>query len=100
MKKLLVSMIGFLIANAGVQALVIVVVKIVGDAGLGVGHIGKNRPLAQFEHLGFDPGPEAIGLRIIVAVAASVLRAQGLVFVEQLPVGLAPVLPAAVGVHE
>ena len=40
----------------------IVVVKIVGDAGLGVGQVGKNRPPAQFEYFRFEPGPEAFGL--------------------------------------
>lgn len=35
-----------LIANAGMQSVVIIVVKIVGDTGLGVGQVGKNRPLA------------------------------------------------------
>ena len=105
MKKLLVSVIGRLIADAGVQAFVIVVVKIIGDAGLRVGQVGKNGPLAPFEHLRFEPGPEALGLGIIVTVAlpgttAAALRAQGLVVVEQLAVGLAAVLPAAVGVHE
>ena len=105
MKKLLVSVIGRLVANTGVQAFVIVVVKIIGDAGLRVGQVGKNGPLAPFEHLRFEPGPEALGLGIIVTVAAAALRAQGLVVVEQLAVGLAAVLPAlpgttAVGVHE
>ena len=51
-----------LVANTGVQAVVIVVVKIVGDASLRVGQVGKNGPLAQFEHLGFEAGPEAFGL--------------------------------------
>ena len=37
---------------------VIVVVKIVGDAGLRVGQVGKHGPLAEFEHLGFDSGPK------------------------------------------
>ena len=37
LKKLLRSVIRCLIINAGVQALVIIVIKIVGDAGLGVG---------------------------------------------------------------
>ena len=82
-----------------------VIVKIIGDAGLRVGQVGKNGPLAPFEHLRFEPGPEALGLGIIVTVAAAALRAQGLVVVEQLAVGLAAVLPAlpgttAVGVHE
>ena len=62
MKKLLVSVIGHLIAGAGVQAFVIVVVKIIGDAGLRVGQVGKNGPFAPFEHLRFKPGPEAFGL--------------------------------------
>ena len=83
----------------------VVVVKIVGDAGLRVGQVGKNGPFAPFEDLRFKPGPEAFGLGIIVTVAAAALRAQGLVVVEQLAVGLAAVLPAlpgttAVGVHE
>ena len=42
-----------LVANAGVQAVVVVVVKIIGDAGLRVGQVGKNGPLAEFEYLGF-----------------------------------------------
>ena len=110
MNKLLVSVIGRLIADAGVQAFVIVVVKIIGDAGLRVGQVGKNGLLAPFEHLRFEPGPEALGLGIIVTVAlpgttVAALRVQGLVVVEQLAVGLAAVLPAlpgttAVGVHE
>ena len=55
-------MMGGLIVDAGVQALVVVVVKIVGDASLRVDQVGKNGPLADFEHLGFEPGPEAFGL--------------------------------------
>ena len=51
-----------LVANTGVQAVVIVVVKIVGDAGLRVGQVGKHRPLAEFAHLRFEAGPEAFGL--------------------------------------
>ena len=46
MKKLLVSTIGYLVVDAGVPALVVVVVKIVGDAGLRVDQVGKNGPLA------------------------------------------------------
>jgi hypothetical protein len=71
----------------------VVLVKIVGYAGLGVGQVGKNRPLAEFEHLGFEPGPEAFRLRIIVAVAASALRAQGSVLAEQGTVGLPQYYP-------
>ena len=51
-----------LVANAGVQAVVIIVVKIVGDAGLRVDQVDKNGLLAQFEHLRFEAGPEAFGL--------------------------------------
>jgi len=51
-----------LVANAGVQAVVIVVVKIVGDAGLRVGQVDKNGPLMEFGHLRFEAGPEAFGL--------------------------------------
>ena len=101
----MMSAIRRLVANAGVQAVVIVVVKIVGDAGLRVGQVGKHRPLAEFEHLRFEAGPEAFGLGIVVALAAAALRAHGLVVVEQLPVGVAAVLAAlpgttAVGVDE
>jgi len=99
LKKLLVRVIGRLIANARVQALVIIVVNIVGDAGLGVGQVGKNRPPAQFEYFRFEPGPEAFGLRIAITVAPTALRAQGPVLVEQGAVGVAAVLPAPVGMH-
>lgn len=42
-------MIWGLIADAGVQALVIVVVKLVGNAGLGISQVGKNRPFAHLK---------------------------------------------------
>ena len=54
MKKLLMSMIRRLVVDVRVQALVIIIVKIVGDAGLGVGQVGKNGPLAAFEYLRFE----------------------------------------------
>ena len=54
LKKLLMSKIRRLVTNAGVQSLVIVVVKIVGDAGLGVGQVGKKGPLADFEYRCFE----------------------------------------------
>jgi hypothetical protein len=82
LKKLLVSMIGRLIVDAGVLALVIIVIKIVGDAGLRVSQVGKNGPFAQFEDLRFEALLEAFRLRIVVAVAAPALRAQGLVVVQ------------------
>ena len=76
-----------LVANTGVQTVVIIVVKIVGDAGLRVGQVGKHRPLAEFEHLRFEAGPEAFCLGVVVALAlpgttAAALRAHGLVVVE------------------
>ena len=81
------SVIRGLVINTGVQALVIIVIKIVGDAGLRVGQVGKNESLAAFEHLRFETRPQAFGLGIIVAVAASALRAQGLLVVEQFQLG-------------
>ena len=56
------SVIRRLIANAEVQAVVIVVVRIVGDAGLRVGQVGKHGPLLSFEFLGFEAGPSAFSL--------------------------------------
>ena len=96
------SAIRYLVTNAGVQMVVIIVVKIVGDAGLRVGQVGKNRPLADLEYLGFKPGPDTFRLHIAVAVAlpgttASALRAQGFVIMQQLTVGVAAVLAAPPG---
>ena len=61
-RLLLVKMIKLYLANAGVAALVVVTVKIVGDAGLSIGQVGEYGPVAGFEHLGFKAGPEAFGL--------------------------------------
>ena len=88
-----------LVANTEVQALVVVVVRIVGDAGLRVGQVGRNGLFAAFEHLRFKAGPVTSGLRIIVAPAAAALRAHGLMGVQQLPAGVAAVLAAAVRVN-
>lgn len=60
------SVIGRLIVNARVQPFVIVVVKIVGDAGLGVGQVDKNGPLADFQDLRFEARPQTFRLGIIV----------------------------------
>ena len=80
----------------------IIVVKIVGDADLRVGQVGKNGPLAQFEHLGFEAGPEAFGLSVVVALAlpgttAAALRTHGPVPVQEGAVGVAAVLAALPG---
>ena len=85
MKKLLVSGIRGLIADAGVQSLVIVAVRIVGAAGLCVGQVGKDWLVPEFKHLRFELGPATFGLGIVVAVTASALRAQGPVLVEPAP---------------
>jgi hypothetical protein len=54
---------------------VIAVVKIIGDAGLRVGYVRKNGPLAPFENLRFEARPQALSLGVIVAVAVLALRA-------------------------
>jgi hypothetical protein len=71
----LVSIIERLAADIGVQPLVIVVVKIIGDAGLRIGYVRKNGPLAPFEDLRFEARPQALSLGVIVAVAVLALRA-------------------------
>ena len=86
-----------LVANTGVQSVVIVIVKIIGDAGLRVGQVGKNGPLAEFEHFGFEAGPEAFGLGVVVALAAAALRTHGPVPVQERAVGVAAVLAALPG---
>ena len=99
------SVIGSLVVDTGMQPLVIVIVKIVGHAALRIRQIGKKGPLADFKDLRFEARPQAFGLRVIIAVAAAALRAQGLVAVQQLPIGVAAVLPTLpgttpVGMHE
>ena len=99
------SVIRCLVVDTGVQPFVIIIIKIVGDADLRVGQVGKNGPLAGFADFGFEARPETFRLRIVVAIAPTALRAQGLVVVEQLAVGVAAILPAlpgttAVGMHE
>ena len=48
------SVIGGLIVDTGVQALVIVVFKILGHSTLRVRQIRKNGPLADFADFGFE----------------------------------------------
>ena len=52
--KLLMKLIRLLIADAGVAALVVVIVKIVGHAGLRFGQAHKNGPITEFEQLDFQ----------------------------------------------
>jgi hypothetical protein len=59
---LLLNLIKILVANAGVATVMIVVIKILGDAGLGIRQIGKDGPVAGFERLSFEAGPAAFGL--------------------------------------
>ena len=105
MKKLLVSEIRHLVANTGVQSVIIEVVETASDADLRVGQVSKNWPLAQFEHLGFEAVSAAFGLGrtlqgVIVALAAAALRAHGPVPVQQDAVGVAAVLFTVVGVDD
>ena len=100
MKKLLMNVIWGLIINAGVQSVVIVVVKKLGDAGLRIGQVGKNGPLAEFEHLCFAARPQAFVLCVVVVLAAAALRAQGPVLAEPGAVDVAAVLAAAIGIHD
>lgn len=89
-----------LVVNTGMQALVVIIIKIVGDADLGVSQVGKHGSFAQFKHLRFEAGPQAFGWGITVAVAAAALRAYRPVVVARGPVGIAAVLAAAVGVDQ
>ena len=99
-----------MINNAGVQSVVVVVVKILGDAGLRISRVGKNGPLAEFEPLRFAAGSQAFILCVIVSLAlpgktASVLRAQDHVLAGQGAVDVAAMLAAlpgttAVGTHD
>ena len=50
----LVRLIRLMIANTGVATLVVVIVKIVRDAGLCIGQVCKNGPVPSFEFLGFE----------------------------------------------
>ena len=78
----------------------IVVVKIIGDADLRVGQVGKNGSLAEFKYLRFEPRPAAFGLRVVIAVAVPTLRAHRPVLVQEGAIGVATILPTAVGVDE
>jgi len=49
LKKLLVSVIGGLVFDAGMQPLVIVVIKIVGDTALRIRQVGEKGALADFK---------------------------------------------------
>jgi hypothetical protein len=51
---MLMNMIGYVVADAGGQALVIITVTIVGNAGRCAGQIGKYGSLADFEPLHFE----------------------------------------------
>ena len=98
------------VVDTGMQPLVIVIVKIIGDAVLRICQVGKKGLLADFENLRFEARPQAFGLRVIIAVAlpgttVAALRTQGPVVVQQLTIGVAAVLPTLpgttpVGVHE
>ena len=92
-KLLLVKLIRLLVANTGVATVMIIVINIRGDADLGIRYIGKDGPVAGFEHLGFEAGPEAFGLGVVVAFAPPAVRGLGFGPVQQGFVGVAHVLP-------
>ena len=92
------KLIRFLIADAGVATFVVIVVKIRDDAGLGTGQVGEDGPVAGFEFLSFQARLQAFRLGIVVAFAASAVRALGPGVAQQRLVGVAHVLPASVGV--
>ena len=58
----MVKLIELHLTNDGVAALVVVTVKIVGDASLGIGQVGEYGPVADFERLDFEARPPAFGL--------------------------------------
>ena len=53
-KLLLVRLIRLLLTNTRVAKLVVVIVKIVGDAGLRIGKVSENGPVLSSEYLGFE----------------------------------------------
>ena len=100
-------LIRLLMADAGVALLVITIVKMAGHAGLGIGLVVKNGPVAGFELLGFQAGPQASGLDrtllgIVVAFAlpgttASAVLELSLGVAQSSIVGVAHVLSALSG---
>ena len=101
------KLIRLLIADAAVALLVITIVKMAGHAGLGIGLVGKNGPVAGFELLVFQAGPQASGLGrtllgIVVAFAllgttASAVLELSLGVAQLSLVGVAHVLSAISG---
>ena len=75
--KLLLKVIGLLMANTGVASAVVVVVKIVGDAGLGIGQVGEHGSVAVFYFLDFGAGLPAFGLGVVVVLAAPAAKQLG-----------------------
>ena len=87
----------------------IIIIKLRGDAGLGIRSIRKDGPVAGFEYLGFEAGPQTFRLRVVVAFAlpgttAPAVRELGFGPVQQGFVDVARVLAplpgtTPVGVH-
>lgn len=84
-------------SEAGLQALVMVIVKISSGAGLGTGYVGKGGPRAVFQRFGFKAGPVASGPGVVVALAATALHAQRLGLVQQDAVSVTGGGPNSVG---
>jgi hypothetical protein len=55
-----------------VAALVVIVVKTGSDAGVRIRQVGKDGPVARFKQLSFEARLEALGLGIVVALAAAI----------------------------
>jgi hypothetical protein len=53
-------------------ALVIILVKIGSDAGLGIGQIATDGSLALSEFFSFEPGPAALSLRVVALAVPTV----------------------------
>ena len=67
-----------MIANIAVSALVVTAVKIGRDIVLGIGQVIENGPVVGLECPGFEMGPQALGLRVVIVLAASAVRELGL----------------------
>lgn len=68
--------------------MLVVVVKISSDAALRISQVAKNRLLTLFDFFGFEPGPEALGLRVVEAFAAPIMGKQRLCLPQKGMVGL------------
>ena len=59
---LLMKLIKLMVADARVATFVVIMVKIVSDAGLGISQVLRNGPVPGFEFLRFKARPQAFNL--------------------------------------